>query len=84
MNTVSPDGKRTIGRNTFQNDEDTMKFQAPIATGRSVTGVPTGRLALWWVLASEIVIFGGFWDSRSPKSSFVWVLEVPGAPNCHF
>jgi|ETNmetMinimDraft_1059919.scaffolds.fasta_scaffold05942_3 heme/copper-type cytochrome/quinol oxidase subunit 3 len=59
MNTVSPDGKRTIGRNTFQNDEDTMKFQAPIATGRSVTGVPTGRLALWWVLASEIVIFGG-------------------------
>ena len=22
-------------------------------------GVPTGRLAVWWVLASEIVIFGG-------------------------
>jgi heme/copper-type cytochrome/quinol oxidase subunit 3 len=22
-------------------------------------GVPTGRLAIWWVLASEIVIFGG-------------------------
>ena len=21
--------------------------------------VPTGRLAVWWVLASEIVIFGG-------------------------
>ena len=31
----------------------------PIATTRSVTGVPTGRLAIWWVLASEIVIFGG-------------------------
>lgn len=23
------------------------------------TGIPTGRLAVWWVLASEIVIFGG-------------------------
>jgi heme/copper-type cytochrome/quinol oxidase subunit 3 len=31
----------------------------PIATTRSVTGVPTGRLAVWWVVASEIVIFGG-------------------------
>jgi heme/copper-type cytochrome/quinol oxidase subunit 3 len=31
----------------------------PIATLRSVTGVPTGRLAMWWLLASEIVIFGG-------------------------
>jgi heme/copper-type cytochrome/quinol oxidase subunit 3 len=31
----------------------------PLATTRSVMGVPTGRLALWWVLASEIVIFGG-------------------------
>lgn len=31
----------------------------PIATTRSVTGIPTGRLAVWWVLASEIVIFGG-------------------------
>src|SRR3954464_2047808 len=30
-----------------------------IATTRSVTGVPTGRLAVWWVVASEIVIFGG-------------------------
>jgi heme/copper-type cytochrome/quinol oxidase subunit 3 len=24
-----------------------------------VTGIPTGRLAIWWVIASEIVIFGG-------------------------
>jgi heme/copper-type cytochrome/quinol oxidase subunit 3 len=31
----------------------------PIATLRSASGIPTGRLALWWVLASEIVIFGG-------------------------
>ena len=31
----------------------------PIATTRSATGIPTGRLAVWWVLASEVVIFGG-------------------------
>ncbi len=31
----------------------------PIATTRSATGVPTGRLAVWWIIASEIVIFGG-------------------------
>jgi heme/copper-type cytochrome/quinol oxidase subunit 3 len=31
----------------------------PIATTRSVTTIPTGRLAIWWVLASEVVIFGG-------------------------
>ncbi|MBN1204762.1 MAG: cytochrome c oxidase subunit 3 [Myxococcaceae bacterium] len=31
----------------------------PIATTRSATGIPTGRLAVWWVMASEIVIFGG-------------------------
>jgi heme/copper-type cytochrome/quinol oxidase subunit 3 len=31
----------------------------PIATTRSVMEVPTGRLAVWWVIASEIVIFGG-------------------------
>jgi heme/copper-type cytochrome/quinol oxidase subunit 3 len=31
----------------------------PVATTRSATGIPTGRLAMWWVLASEIVIFGG-------------------------
>lgn len=24
-----------------------------------MTGIPTGRLAVWWLLASEIVIFGG-------------------------
>jgi heme/copper-type cytochrome/quinol oxidase subunit 3 len=30
-----------------------------IATTRSAMGIPTGRLAVWWVLVSEIVIFGG-------------------------
>jgi heme/copper-type cytochrome/quinol oxidase subunit 3 len=31
----------------------------PIATTRSAAGLPTGRLAVWWLVASEIVIFGG-------------------------
>ena len=31
----------------------------PIATTRSAAGTPTGRLAIFWLLASEIVIFGG-------------------------
>jgi len=31
----------------------------PLANTRSAMGVPTGRLGVWWVLASEIVIFGG-------------------------
>jgi heme/copper-type cytochrome/quinol oxidase subunit 3 len=35
-----------------------MAFR-PIATTRSATGVPTGRLAVWWLIVSEIVIFGG-------------------------
>ena len=34
-------------------------MQKPIATTRSMAGLPTGRLAVWWVIASEIVIFGG-------------------------
>ena len=36
-----------------------MAFVKPIATTRSATGIPTGRLGVWWVVASEIVIFGG-------------------------
>ena len=36
-----------------------MGMAQPIATRRSVTGIPTGKLAVWWVLGSEIVIFGG-------------------------
>jgi heme/copper-type cytochrome/quinol oxidase subunit 3 len=35
----------------------------PIATSRSTAGMPTGRLAVWWVIASEIVIFGGLLGS---------------------
>ena len=31
----------------------------PVATNRSVMGIPTGKLAVWWVIGSEIVIFGG-------------------------
>jgi len=31
----------------------------PIANTRSTAEIPTGRLAVWWVVASEIVIFGG-------------------------
>ena len=36
-----------------------MAYVRPIATTRSAAGMPTGRLAVWWVIASEIVIFGG-------------------------
>jgi heme/copper-type cytochrome/quinol oxidase subunit 3 len=35
----------------------------PIATTRSATGTPTGKLAVWWLIASEIVIFGGILGS---------------------
>ena len=31
----------------------------PHATTRTATGMETGKLATWWVVASEIVIFGG-------------------------
>jgi heme/copper-type cytochrome/quinol oxidase subunit 3 len=36
-----------------------MSYARPIATTRSTAGMPTGRLAVWWVVGSEIVIFGG-------------------------
>jgi heme/copper-type cytochrome/quinol oxidase subunit 3 len=36
-----------------------MAAARPIATTRSTAGMPTGRLAVWWLIASEIVIFGG-------------------------
>lgn len=35
----------------------------PIATTRTAAGMPTPRLAVWWVIASEIVIFGGLLGS---------------------
>ena len=31
----------------------------PIANTRSASGIATGKLAVWWLLCSEIVIFGG-------------------------
>ncbi len=31
----------------------------PIANTRSVTGIRTAKLATWWIIGSEIVIFGG-------------------------
>lgn len=34
-------------------------MDAPVATSRSATGISTGVLALYWVIISEIVIFGG-------------------------
>ena len=34
-------------------------MDSPIATKRSATGIDTGVLALYWVIISEIVIFGG-------------------------
>lgn len=36
-----------------------MAHSSPIATSRSATGIPTGRLAMWILLSSEIFIFGG-------------------------
>ena len=36
-----------------------MSMRGPIATHRSATGIPTGRLGIWWLLASDIFIFGG-------------------------
>ena len=31
----------------------------PIATTRAAAGIETGKLAVWWILVSEIFIFGG-------------------------
>ncbi len=36
-----------------------MSQGVPIATTRSATGIRTAKLATWWVIGSEIVIFGG-------------------------
>lgn len=40
-----------------------MSVVQPIATRRSATGIATGKLAVWWVIGSEIVIFGGLLGS---------------------
>jgi heme/copper-type cytochrome/quinol oxidase subunit 3 len=34
-------------------------MSTPFATSRSVTGIPTARLVTWWVIVSEMFIFGG-------------------------
>lgn len=39
-----------------------MAFR-PIANTRTATGMTSGRLAVWWLIASEIVIFGGILSS---------------------
>lgn len=57
----------------------------PVATTRSVTTMPTGRLAVWWVIVSEIFIFGGIlasyimhrlghpeWSYQSAQTS-IWI-----------
>jgi cytochrome c oxidase subunit III len=36
-----------------------------IATQRASMNIPTGRLAVWWVLVSEIVIFGVEWAEQA-------------------
>ncbi len=36
-----------------------MEHTVPVATRRSATGIPTGRLAVWWLIGSEVVLFGG-------------------------
>jgi heme/copper-type cytochrome/quinol oxidase subunit 3 len=36
-----------------------MAATRPIANTRTAAGLATGKLAVWWVVASEIVIFGG-------------------------
>ncbi len=36
-----------------------MADQAAWAESRTTTGIPTGKLGVWWFLASEIMTFGG-------------------------
>ena len=61
MNTVPRAAPRTTGRRTSRarHAETMSTTMKPIATTRSVTGIPTARLVTWWVIASEIFIFGG-------------------------
>src|SRR5690242_10437047 len=40
-----------------------MTFPKPQATLRTSSGMSTGLLAIWWLIASEIVIFGGLLGS---------------------
>jgi len=33
--------------------------EAIVMEARAVTGIPTGKIGMWWFLASEIMVFGG-------------------------
>jgi len=56
----------------------------PIATLRVAAGIPSGRLAMWWLLASEIVIFGGllvgyimgYLDTAPPDAARYLILLI--------
>lgn len=51
---------------------------------RSVTGIPTGKLGVWWFLASEIVLFGGligvYIMSRLGSSGWPGMAAHPSVP----
>ncbi len=54
----------------------------PIATTRSAAGLPTGTLAVWWLLGSEIVIFGGVLCSYiMHRLSHAWWANEAAATN---
>jgi heme/copper-type cytochrome/quinol oxidase subunit 3 len=36
-----------------------VQSSVSVAARRSATGIPTGRLAVWWLIGSEVVLFGG-------------------------
>ncbi len=57
----------------------------PIANTRSATGIPTGKLAIWWLLSSEIVIFGGVLMSylMHRLSHDEWALESVHTSTLH-
>jgi heme/copper-type cytochrome/quinol oxidase subunit 3 len=40
-----------------------MTYRAPEATLRTAMGMPAGRMAMWWLIASEICVFGGLLGS---------------------
>ena len=50
----------------------------PIANTRSSAGIPTGKLAVWWVIASEIVIFSGLLASyiMHRLSHDAWAIQA--------
>ncbi len=58
-----PDRKEDYWPQNASEPEGDPMSARPIATTRSAAGLPTGRLAVWWVIVSEIVIFGGLLGS---------------------